>query len=293
MVEHCWYELRDAQYPVSPLDEPGLRTAIVEPAIRAGVHVDAALVERLIREIDRDRSSVPLPLLQVALAQLWTRLQWRYLSLADYEQFVDHDQRGLAVVLGNHATAVLQRLTTPGDRVVAQRVLLELVHLGEGRPDTRRRRSLADLRRTRDAPGQLERVVDQLIEGRLVTPADGHEDDPHAASVAIPGKAARPSVRHIDLAHDTLISGWPMLASWIHERRDDLRTQRRLEARAATPALLAADELPEYVRWLDKTAARGASSWKPAAPSARSFDAAWSHGGFVASRSLSACLLPS
>jgi hypothetical protein len=35
-----------------------LRAAIVEPAIRAGAHVDAALVERLVGEIDRDRSSI-------------------------------------------------------------------------------------------------------------------------------------------------------------------------------------------------------------------------------------------
>jgi pimeloyl-ACP methyl ester carboxylesterase len=57
MVERCWRELEDSQYPVAPLNEAGLHAAIIEPAKRAGVHVDAALVERLIREIDRDRSS--------------------------------------------------------------------------------------------------------------------------------------------------------------------------------------------------------------------------------------------
>jgi tetratricopeptide (TPR) repeat protein len=252
MAQRCWRELEDAHYPVAPLDEPGLRAAIVEPALRSGVHVDAILVERLMREIDRDRSSVPLPLLQVALAQLWTRLRWRYLSLADYEQFVDRDQRGLAVVLGTHATAVVQQLTSPGDRVVAQRVLLDLVHLGEGRPDTRRRRSLDDLRRAHDADDQLERVVDRLIEGRLVTAADRHGDDGRAASTATREGTAGQPIRHIDLAHDTLIAGWPMLAGWIRERRDDLRTQRRLEARATTSALLTADELPEFVGWLTR-----------------------------------------
>jgi hypothetical protein len=42
-------------------------------------------------------------------------------------------QRGLAAVLAVHAEAVLQALTGPGDRAVAQRVLIDLVHLGEGR----------------------------------------------------------------------------------------------------------------------------------------------------------------
>ncbi|HEX8115546.1 MAG TPA: TIR domain-containing protein, partial [Kofleriaceae bacterium] len=251
MVERCWRELEDAQYTVAPLDEPGLRAAIVEPALRAGVHIDAALVERLTRETDRDRSSVPLPILQVALVQLWDRLSWRYLSLTDYERFVDRDQRGLAVVLGTHATAVVQALASPGDNVVAQRVLLDLVHLGEGRPDTRRRRSLDELRRAGDAAGQLERVVDRLIEGRLVTAADGQEVELRAASSA--SKPTTGRIQYIDLAHDTLISGWPMLASWIRGRRDDLRTQRRLEMRATTRALLTADELPEFVHWLAKT----------------------------------------
>ncbi len=108
MLERCWRELEPHQYPVAPLDEIGLRAAIVEPARRAGVHVDAALVERLIREIDRDRSSVPLPLLQVALQELWARLRWRYLTLADYERIASQDhQRGLAAVLAVHAEAVL------------------------------------------------------------------------------------------------------------------------------------------------------------------------------------------
>src|SRR5262249_13220390 len=45
MAERCWRELEHAQYPVAPLDESGLRAAIIEPALRTGVHVDAALVE--------------------------------------------------------------------------------------------------------------------------------------------------------------------------------------------------------------------------------------------------------
>lgn len=57
MVERCWREFETSHYAVAPLDEAGLHAAIVTPAMRAGVHVDAALVERLIREIDRERPS--------------------------------------------------------------------------------------------------------------------------------------------------------------------------------------------------------------------------------------------
>jgi len=257
MVERCWRELEGSQYPVAPLDEAGLVAAIVEPASFAGVHVDAALVERLIREIDRDRSSVPLPLLQVALKELWAHLRWRYLTVADYERIVNHDQRGLGAVLAVHAEAVVQALTGPGDRAVAQRILLDLVHLGEGRPHTRRRRTLDDLRRSGDAPDQLERVLEALVEGRLVTTSDGDQAShgdvrrTHGARVGSRGEpAAEVTNRHIDLTHDTLITGWPALAGWIAERRDDLRIQRRFEARATAGGLLNAAELSELTHWI-------------------------------------------
>jgi tetratricopeptide (TPR) repeat protein len=277
MAVRCWRELETCQYPVAALDQAGLVAAIVEPARRAGVHVDAALVERLIREIDRDRSSVPLPLLQVALKQLWGHLRWRYLTLADYERIVDRDQRGLGAVLAVHAEAVVQALTGPGDRAVAQRILLDLIHLGEGRPHTRRRRTIDELRRSGDAPGQLDRVLEALIQGRLVTTGDG---DPSTArrvdrQLASPSATtgatrrgagsdptAEPAERHVDLAHDTLITSWPALAGWIAERRDDLRTQRRFEARAAAGGLLAPAELAELDRWIATPAgtALGASA---------------------------------
>jgi hypothetical protein len=132
MAERCWNELENSQYPVPPLDEAGLRAAIVEPAARVGVHIDVALVERLIREVDRDRSSVPLPLLQAALKELWARLTWRYLTLEIYERIVSEDQRGLGAVLAVHADRILQTLTEPSHRAITQRVLLDLIHLGEG-----------------------------------------------------------------------------------------------------------------------------------------------------------------
>src|SRR5262249_19893162 len=161
------------------------------------------VVERLIQQVARDRSSVPLPLLQVALKELWQRFHWRHLTLSDYEHIVSQE-RGLAAVLAVHADAVLQALTGPGDLAVAQRILLDLVHLGEGRPHTRRRRSMRALRRAGDAPGQLERVLARLADGRLVTTGD--EDRPGASNVTEPGD------RHVDLAHDSLITGWPALS---------------------------------------------------------------------------------
>lgn len=41
-----------------------------------------------------------------------------------------------------------------------------------------------------------------------------------------------------------------LAARWVAERRDDLRTRRRLEARAAGGGLLAASKSPEFIRWM-------------------------------------------
>lgn len=213
MSERCWSELEHHQYAVAPLDEAGLRAAVVDPAAHVDVHVEPALVERLVREIDHDRASVPLPLLQVALKELWERLSWRYLTLENYERIVSQDQRGLAAALAVHADGVIGALPEPGDSEMAQRILLDLVHLGEGRPHTRRRRTIDQLRRSGDPPGQLGRVLRGLIDGRLV----------------VTGNGDRAASRYVDLAHDILISGWGALATWVQDRQADLRKHRRFE----------------------------------------------------------------
>lgn len=181
-------------------------------------------------------------MLQVALEQLWSHREWRYLSLDSYRQLIDEpalhndDRRGLDVVLARHADASIAELSEPA-QVLARRVLIDLVHLGEGRPNTRRRRTAGELQRAADDADALLPVLYHLSARRLI-------------SVSAETGATE---RHVDLAHDALITGWPALTGWVNERRDRLRTQRRLEARS-TGGLLAAAELPEFRRWVAWTA---------------------------------------
>jgi len=251
MRSSAWDDFKDHRVELAPLRGPALRLAITRPAEVVGVHVEADLVERLVREADLDRAAEALPLLQVALVQLWALREWRYLSLASYARLADGAHRGLDVVLARHAGASIDALPPPA-QVLARRVLIDLVHLGEGRPDTRRRRNESELRRAGDDGAALAHVIDQLSERRLITA--GAEASAIAAVevVAPPAAEGEPEVaeRHVDLAHDTLITGWPALTGWIARRRDDLRTQRRLEARAAGGGLLADSELPELTRWV-------------------------------------------
>ncbi|HEU4732156.1 MAG TPA: CHAT domain-containing protein [Kofleriaceae bacterium] len=232
-LEPCWRELEGSGYSLPHLSEAGLRAAIVEPARRVEVYIEPALVERLIREVDPDRSSAALPTLQVALEELWERLKHRYLTLESYESIVGaqtvlphaaagsygnnarQQARGLTVVLSVHADRVLQKLST-ADREIARQILLDLVRFGEGRPHTRRQRTLEQLRRRGNNAGDVERVLEALVKGRLITTtgAVGHTAGPTG---------------HFHLAHDALIEGWTMLATLVKTHQVKMSGDRQLE----------------------------------------------------------------
>ena len=89
-----------------------------------------------------------------------------------------------------------------------QRVLLRLVTLGEGTPDTRRRVDLAELTDSEDSPeaALTSAVLADLIDARLVT---AHADT-------------------VEITHETLLTAWPRLRRWLTEDRVGLRIHRDL-----------------------------------------------------------------
>src|SRR6185436_2680184 len=76
MHSKLWDQLKDHRVELAPLRGAALRLAITRPAEAVGVYVEADLVERLVREADQDRAAEALPLLQVALEQLWQARAW-------------------------------------------------------------------------------------------------------------------------------------------------------------------------------------------------------------------------
>ena len=77
MRSPAWEDFKDHRVELAPLRGAALREAITRPAEVSGVHVEVDLVERLVREADQDRAAEALPLLQVALEQLWAHREWR------------------------------------------------------------------------------------------------------------------------------------------------------------------------------------------------------------------------
>jgi hypothetical protein len=98
----------------------------------------------------------------------------------------------------------------------------------------------------------VAKLLHHLLTRRLITTGvDDYTINDHDLSIEYSSNSTSlQSTRHIDLAHDTLITGWPALGEWIRERRDKLRTQRRLETRAVGGGLLGTTELPEFTQWI-------------------------------------------
>jgi WD40 repeat protein len=241
MASPLWDEVSAHRVEIAPLGAAGLREAIVRPAETAGVHVDPALVERLVADACGEPGV--LPLVQEALVLSWEHLARRYLPLEAYESIAagDPGRTGLEVAMARRADAALAELA-PEQQVLARRVFVRLVQFGEGRADTRRQQRLTDLRAAGDAPSELDTTLGHLVDRRLLT-STGAEDG---------------SDRRIDLAHEALIAGWPTLRGWLTERREAEQTRRRLDAKAAEwvrlgrgeGGLLDEVELAETERWL-------------------------------------------
>ena len=219
--------LQDHQVLVGAIDEAGLREAIEKPAAAAGLVADAALVEVLLADLGlharRDAAVASivqespssaavtgwdgyaagrLALLSYALQQTWRNREGRRLTVAGYRATGSIDG-----AVAQAADKVYDRLG-PAGRDTVQRMLLRLVDLGEGAPDTRRRVTLAELTDSDDtARATLARaVLAELIDARLVTA------DEDAA----------------EITHETLLTAWPRLRQWLTDDRAGLRIHRDL-----------------------------------------------------------------
>lgn len=248
MVSPLWSEIQAHRAEILPLDDEGLKQAIVRPAEAVGVFVEAALVERLVA----DAAGEPgvLPFVQETLVLLWDRLERRFLPLRAYEALVltrraygtlDTGERtGLQVAMARRADAALANLS-PDQQLIAQRIFLRLIQFGVGRADTRRQQTISALRSTRDDPRAFDETLQNLTDSRLLTLSSQENA----------------TEKKVDIAHESLIRGWPTLQDWVNERRADEETRRRLQDKAnewvrlgRSGGLLDEVELREAENWL-------------------------------------------
>ena len=113
-----------------------------------GVTVEDALAVQLIA--DAAGESGALPLVQQTLVLLWEKVEGRTLKLVGYQAMADGGRNGLQVAIDRWADNVyhnqLSPAKLPGAQPIARRIFLRLVQFGQGRADTRRQQTVAELR---------------------------------------------------------------------------------------------------------------------------------------------------
>ncbi|MGB3767803.1 MAG: AAA family ATPase, partial [Phormidesmis sp.] len=195
---------------VRSMNEAELRDAISKPAALAGHPLDGGTVSLLIEQTEERDGA--LPLLQFALSRIWDGLQAGVDPAVTLEKI-----GGVGGALAGEAERVYQSLE-PEQQVIARRLFLGLVQLGEGTRDTRRRVEIASLTSHKEDPKTVKQVLEKFAapSERLITCA-----------------ASADGIDTAEVTHEALFDHWQLLQHWLEGSRSDLRFQRQLEGAAA------------------------------------------------------------
>ncbi len=191
---------------VAQLGVEQLRAAIEGPARRVGLILESGLTNRMLEAVGAEPGA--LPLLEYTLDLLWLRRDGRTLTQAGYDAVGQ-----IAGALSQHADALLHRLSE-AEQQIAHRLLVRLVHLGDGVAyGTRQRVTIQPLRPTSaEAAIRFDHVLAELVDARLLC-CSGAESD-----------------QTVEVAHEALIRRWPRLAEWLQKDRELLAQLEKLEA---------------------------------------------------------------
>jgi WD40 repeat protein len=178
---------------VAPMSREELGRAIERPAERAGLSVEAGLVEALVDDVVEQPGA--LPLLSTTLLELWRERDGRHLRLAAYVR-----SGGVEGAVARLAEDAYRQLDAER-QTAARRLLLRLADEDAGGLLVRRRIPLADA----DAD-----LVATLADQRLLTVDDGT----------------------VEVAHEALLREWPRLRGWLDEDAQGRRLRRRVATAA-------------------------------------------------------------
>jgi hypothetical protein len=201
--------IQDDALFLSVLAGANLEDAIEQPSAIQGYNLQPGLLELILRAVANEENC--LPLLEFALTELWEKR-----DRVKHELTVDDYQGlgGLVGALDRHAEEIYQDLALRGQGEWVQRVMLRLVRTGEGKRDTRQRRSQVELLEMgKDAATRekIEKTIDKLVTGRLLT-IDRVNDE-----------------NVIDLSHEALMQGWQSFVKWREIDRDLRRLVDKIE----------------------------------------------------------------
>ncbi len=196
--------LETGLYNVPRMTGEQLRESIEKRLQLASARAEPGLIDALLEDVGGEPGN--LALLEHTLGQLWEQRSTSNRTLSNRTYAEIGRLRG---ALGKHADEVYGSLGNEQQKRLAQRIFLELVHLGEGSQDTRRRVPKSVLS-SLGAPNSVEPLLARLASSRLVS--TGREGDE----------------TYVEVSHEALIREWPALREWIQQNREELGLERRL-----------------------------------------------------------------
>ena len=212
------FEARCADYPplagpvqdrylVTSMTGRQLRTAITEPAKKAGSKVDDDLTSLLLTEVSNGQpgsfGAGVLPLLSHALDQAWRCRTGEAVTLADYER-----AGGIEGAVASSAQRAYDHLT-PAQQAAARQVFLRLTATSSDGVDTAARATRAELTDGNSAAQaqDVEAVLEAFAAERLITLAAGT----------------------VEISHEALLTAWPLLRdTWLADTHADRIVRTRL-----------------------------------------------------------------
>ncbi|WP_309895187.1 protein kinase domain-containing protein [Archangium sp.] len=210
---------RAARFPLLPMEPAALTQVVQGMALHAGLRLSEGLAQRMVQDARSEAGR--LPLLGHALRGLWALSGGAPLTHAHYERL-----GGVGGALAQQAEALLDSLGTEG-RESAKWMILSLVQIGRGVPDTRRPRSRHDVLA---ACGDDARSEEVLL--RLSGLSTGDAEAPVGLRLLQLSGGASAAEQRVELVHELLLHRVRSIAAWIEQERTLLERRAHREAAA-------------------------------------------------------------
>ncbi|MEU2030733.1 nSTAND1 domain-containing NTPase [Nocardia amamiensis] len=187
---------------VGPMTHHELREVILRPAQLVGGSVDPVLADLMISDVG-DAGSGYLPLLSHALRETWLHSTRNHMSTAAYMEI-----GRLPGAVERTAEAAFAGLTTV-QQELARRIFLRLVTVDDNLV-VRRRVLRSELLEFAHPSSEAEGLIEAFVHHRLLTVSE----------------------KTVEITHESLLSSWARLASWIDTDRAWLTLRRQITTAA-------------------------------------------------------------
>ncbi|MBE7385408.1 MAG: WD40 repeat domain-containing protein [Leptolyngbya sp. SIO1E4] len=208
---------------ITQMHQDELRLAIEKPAAQHGVKFEVGLTEEIIKSVQGQAGY--LPLLQYTLDLLWVtegiQEHNRTLHINTYRKL-----GGVREALKQRVDEIYNTLSKQG-KLAAKRIFLKLVEIGGDAESVtewqtvRRRATLSEFTDVIE-----KKVLVKLINAKLLV----SDSDLSKKSKS---EKTNLKISTVEVAHEVLLTCWPLLNDWIKENRQNIALYNRLKEDAA------------------------------------------------------------